>query len=385
MVSDLSSGVGLVCGMKRGTPSPEAADEGLRRRAKSGSFQRAAPIVSFMTNSCEVTWRLDDIIMRGTLTLPVGDGPFPGVVLVAGSGPTDRDWCSPLLPGTNGSGRLFAEAFAKAGLASLRYDKRASGPDATENARILFGKFSMRSHLEELVAAVGVLVGNASIDGTRIAGLGNSEGTLHVLHYATSHQVVPFVGIVLAAPPGRPVGEVLLTQLAMQATRVPGGAELMPEVEAAAARYEAGQPMNIDLKLPDSVKMVLASFEAPANLPLARELWAEDATDSLREVEIPTLVLIGRKDLQIDAALDGGPLERAAIGKDNVTFAYPANSNHVFKEDIRTPVEVAAAPGNGYNENGTLLDPEALETILGWLHKVLLVGPVGIEPTTEGL
>lgn len=135
-----------------------------------------------------------------------------------------------MLPGTNGSDRLFAEAFAAAGIASLRYDKRASGPDATKSARALFGKLSMRSHLDELVAAVGVLTGHDSVDGGRIAGLGNSEGTLHMLHYATSEQDVPFAGIVLAARPGRSVGEVVLTQLALQAAQVPGGSELMAEV-----------------------------------------------------------------------------------------------------------------------------------------------------------
>jgi hypothetical protein len=324
-----------------------------------------------MTHSVEVTWRLEEITMRGTLTLPAGGGRFPGVVLVAGSGPTDRDWCSPLLPGANGSGRLFAEAFADAGFASLRYDKRASGPDVAESARILFGKFSMRSHLEELVAAVGVLAGNDSIDVARIVGLGNSEGTLHVLHYATSQQDVPFAGIVLAAPPGRPIGEVLLSQLALQAAQVPGGAELLPLAEAAAARYSAGEPMNPDPRLPDSVKMVLASFESPGNLPLARELWNEDAADVLPRVIIPTLILIGRKDLQVDATLDGSALERAATGKENITFAYPANANHVFKEETRPTADVVAAPGNGYNEDGTHLDPEAFSTILGWLHGVL--------------
>jgi hypothetical protein len=146
----------------------------------------------------------------------------------------------------------------------------------------------------------------------------------------------------------------------------------MLDVEAATARYEAGQPMNIDPNLPDSVKRVLASFEAPANLPLARELWDEDATVSLRKVTIPTLVLIGRKDLQIDATLDGGPLEQAAIGKDNITFAYPANANHVFKEDTRPLAEVIAAPGTGYNETGSCLDPEALETILAWLREIFV-------------
>ena len=88
-------------------------------------------------------------------------------------------------------------------------------------------------------------------------------------------------------------------------------------------------------------------------------------------MEVPTLVLIGRKDLQVDATADGGPLERAAAGKDNVTFAYPENANHVFKEDTRTLAEVLVAPGNGYNEHGTHLDPQALETILGWLREVL--------------
>ncbi len=70
----------------------------------------------------DVQWRLDATTVDGTFVRPVGSGPFPAVVMVAGSGPTDRDWNSPLLPGTNGSARLLAEALARAGFASLRYD-----------------------------------------------------------------------------------------------------------------------------------------------------------------------------------------------------------------------------------------------------------------------
>jgi len=326
-----------------------------------------------MMTSAEVTWQLDGITMHGSIVRPDGDGPFPAVVLVAGSGPTDRDWCSPLLPGTNGSGRLFAEALADAGIASLRYDKRASGPRAIENVTKLIGKVSMRSHLDELVAAVGVLVAQDFVDAARIVGFGNSEGTLHVLHYATSAQDVPFAGIILAAPPGRPVGDVLLAQLALQAAQIPGGTELMAEVKAAAERYTAGQPMDPNPRLPDNVKMVLASFETPANLPLARELWGESATDTLANVEIPTLVLIGGKDLQIDAHADGDPLRKVAAGKGNISFTFPAKANHVLKEDTRTVAEITAAPGTGYNEPGTHLDPESLETILTWLHRVFAI------------
>ncbi len=335
-----------------------------------------------MASPIEVSWQLDGITMEGTVVRPDGEGPFPAVALVAGSGPTDRDWCSPLLPGSNGSGRLFAEEFARAGIASIRYDKRASGPHVMENITKLIGKLSMQSHLDELVAAVQVLSGLDFVDTARIAGLGNSEGALHVLHYATSSQAVPFAGIVLAAPPGRAIQTVLLSQLALQSAQVPGGAELMPKVEEAAARYAAGQPMNPDPGLPDSVKMVLASFEAPANLPFARELWSESSRDSLGKTRIPALVLIGGRDVQIDVDADGGPLREAAAGMANVAFAFPTNANHVFKEDGRSPAEVAASPGNGYNDPDTHLDPESLETIVAWLGETLKIQ--GLPPGGPG-
>lgn len=324
-----------------------------------------------MTESTDVSWELDGITMAGTVVRPDGDGPFPAVVMVAGSGPTDRDWCSPLLPGANGSARLFAEAFAPAGYGSIRYDKRASRPHTQQNVPQLIGKLSMQSHLDELVAAVDALTALGWVDSAKIVGLGNSEGTLHVLHYANSNQAVPFAGLILAAPPGRPIQDVLLSQLALQSAQVPGGAELMTKVAEAAARYSAGEPMNPDPALPESVKMVLASFETPANLPLARELWNESTKDSLGSVRVPTLVLIGGHDVQIDAKADGGPLQEVARDLPHVVFAFPPLANHVFKLDTRTPQEVAASPGNGYNEPGTQLDPESLETILAWLGRTL--------------
>ena len=129
--------------------------------------------------------------------------------------------------------------------------------------------------------------------------------------------------------------------------------------------------MNPDPGLPDSVKMVLASFEAPINLPFARELWFESTCDSLGKVQIPTLVLIGGRDVQVNVHADGDPLQKIAAGMTNVTFAFPPNANHVFKEDTRRPAEVAASAGNGYNDPGTHLDPESLETLLAWLGETM--------------
>jgi pimeloyl-ACP methyl ester carboxylesterase len=224
----------------------------------------------------------------------------------------------------------------------------------------------MSSHLEELVAAVTVLAGAKLVDASRIVGLGNSEGTLHVHHHATTEQRVPFVGVILAAPPGRPVGDVLLSQLAVKSAQIPRGDSMMTLARAAAARYAQKEPMDADPTLPENVRMVLASFEAPANLPLARELWSEDATDSLRELAIPCLILIGGNDIQIDTPADGDPLRTAAVGDDTITFSFPPNANHVLKQDLRSAEERAAAPGSGYNEDGTELDPEAVEIILDW-------------------
>ena len=66
--------------------------------------------VTKQTNETNVSWLVDDIEVKATLTVPTGNGPFPAVLMVAGSGPTDRNWNTPLIPGTNGSAALLAQS-----------------------------------------------------------------------------------------------------------------------------------------------------------------------------------------------------------------------------------------------------------------------------------
>ncbi|MBS1699948.1 MAG: alpha/beta fold hydrolase [Actinobacteria bacterium] len=318
-----------------------------------------------MTHSAEVSWALDGIDMFGTITAPDGDGPFPAVVFAAGSGPTDRDWNSPMLPGTNGSAKLLAIALAEQGFASIRYDKRASGPHVMENLPRLAGTFSMASHLAEVVAAVDALVSDPRIDAARIVGLGNSEGCLHVLHYALSAQPVPFAGVVLTGAPGRSVGAVLDMQLSAQLAAVPGGEGMLRLVHSSMARFAAGGSMNPDPGIPDAVANVLRSFDSPVNLPFTRELWTASAAHDLAALTIPALVLIGEKDLQIDADADGGALRTAAAANPRVTFLFPPEANHVLKHEPRPRAEIV--PGTNYNEDGTRLDTDAVLAIEGWL------------------
>ncbi len=317
--------------------------------------------------SSEVSWQLGSTTVYGTLVKPPGPGPFTAVVMVAGSGPTDRDWNSPLLPGSNGSARLLAEALARAGMASLRYDKRASGPHARENMQALIGKLSMQSHVDELAGAVCTLASQAYVRGGRIFALANSEGTLHALNYQLSSPAIPFAGLVLIGPPGRAVGTVARSQLAAQAAGIPIGDALLALYDAAIARFLAGEPIAPDPLLPEGVQTLLQSLETPANLPFARELWTANAAPLLWQVDVPVLVIIGKKDIQVDWQADGEPLKLAAAGHEEVTFLFPENANHVLKQELRPRPELVAAGVTGYNGPDTRLDPQALASILEWL------------------
>ncbi len=318
--------------------------------------------------SSEVSWPLDDTTVYATLVKPSGVGPFPGVVMVAGSGPTDRDWGSPLLPGPNGSARLIAEALAQAGIASLRYDKRVSGPHANENVPKLIGKLTMQSHVDELAGAVRMLADQAYVRRDRIFAVANSEGTLHALNYQLENPAIPFAGLVLIAPPGRPVGVVARMQLAEQAAALPNGQALLALYDEAIARFLAGEPANPDSALPEGVRMLVQALQSPANRPFARELWMADAAPLLAQADVPTLVIIGKKDIQVDWQADGEPLKRAAAGRANVTFLFPENANHILKQESRPRSQLTAADVTaGYNAPDARLDPEALADMLSWL------------------
>ena len=318
--------------------------------------------------SVEVSWPLGPTTVYGTMVMPEGAGPFPGVVLVAGSGPTDRDWNSPLLPGTNGSGRLLAEAFGRAGFASLRYDKRASGPHVRETIPLLIGAMSMQSHVDELAGAVRILAEQQGVNRQRIFGLGNSEGTLHVLNYQVDDPGIPFAGLVLAAPPGRSVGAVARSQLAAQAKDIPNGEEFLGLYDAAVARFLAGEPAAPDPTLPEGVRALIASLENPYNLPFARELWTANGAAPLGKVRVPVLIIIGKKDLQVDWQVDAQQLQQAAAELTNVSFLFPDNANHVLKHESRPREELAQAEVIlKYNADDASLDAESVAAIVGWL------------------
>jgi len=324
----------------------------------------ATPIPPYIV--AEVSWPLGDTTVGATLTRPEGDGPFAAVVFVAGSGPTDRDWNSPLLPGRNGSAALLADELTRAGYATLRYDKRFTGPFAQQNMPLLLGNITFQSHVDELASAVEYLVAQPGIDPAQVFVLANSEGTLHAMNYQNGDPATPFAGLILTGAPGRPLTEVLHQQMAENVLSAePNVDELLTLWDEAIAAFVAGETAELDPALPDSAQQVFAGLVAPANQPFSAELLAAQPATLLAEITAPTLVIIGQKDIQIDWQADGAVLEAAA--GDNVTFSYPANANHVLKLE-ETPVEeLTAANGGNYNAADRVLDPETVDVILDWL------------------
>lgn len=314
----------------------------------------------------DITWKIEDTTVSATITRPADNGVHPAIVFVAGSGPTDKDWTSPLLPGTNGSARLLAFELAKSGFVTIRYDKRVTGPYAQSNLPLLVGKLSMESHVAELSGAVNQLLSRKEVNPKQIYVFGNSEGTIHALNYQLGKEP-KFAGLVLTGTPGRNLAEVMRTQLEAQVASLPNAKEIMDGYDKLMADFLAGKPFVANPALPEGINDLVQGFYAPINLPFTRELFSLDAAPLLAKVSAPVLVVNGKKDIQVDWQLDGAPLESAAKGHSNITFAYPENANHVLKNEPRPREALTSADVLTYNSSDRVLDPEALKIIKDWL------------------
>ena len=319
----------------------------------------------------EVSWKVHDILVLGTITTPTDNEVHPAVVFVAGSGPTDRNWCSPFLPGTNGSGKLLAKVLASHGFVTLRYDKVASGPHVRENIPKLIGKISMQSHLEELKGAVDTVLAEKNVDTDNLFVLTNSEGAIHAVNYQLQTKSNRFKGLVLTGAPGRAIGDVSRTQIFNQVKQLPNAEKIMETYDDAIAAFLANKPPSKDTVLPEgNIKLVLQSLWNPANLPFSRELWCYNLPEYIVKIDEPMLIVIGKKDIQVDWKIDGCELEKATAKKTEVSFVYPENANHVLKHEVKPLEEITAQyAALSYNAPTAELDREATEAIFNWLNK----------------
>jgi hypothetical protein len=294
------------------------------------------------------------------------------VIFVAGSGQTDRNWNTPIIPGSNGSGALLAQVLTQAGFVTLRYDKRASGPHVAENMKLLAGKISMQGHADELAGGVSYLLTDMDVDPAKIFVLTNSEGCVHALNYQAQGKNPPFAGMVLTSAFARATGELARSQIAAQLGAVPGGDVMLSAYDSAMKEFMAGRPVPVDENLPESLRQVIQAITQPINQPFARELWVFNPIEKLTEVTVPVLIVIGKKDTQVDWLTDGALFEAVAAKHANIRVVYAENSNHVLKLEPKprselTPAEVMAS----YSSDEVMLDPEPVDTIISWLKTYL--------------
>ncbi|MEJ2356676.1 MAG: alpha/beta fold hydrolase [Deinococcales bacterium] len=253
--------------------------------------------------------------LHGTLELPEGDPPFPAALIVAGSGPTDRDGNSTLLPGRNDSLKMLAAALAHAGVASLRYDKRGIGesaPAGVDEARMTFDL-----SVDDAEAWLDVLASDDRFD--RRVVLGHSEGSLVGMLAAARVRAAAFVSLEGA---GRPAADVLRSQLGAQLPPA-----LLEDVDGVLRELEAGRTAT---ELPASVAAVPSIgqglFRASVR-PYLVSWFRVDPTRAIADLEVPALVVQGTTDLQVPRS-DG---EALAAATRHGTLALIEGMNHVLK------------------------------------------------------
>jgi uncharacterized protein len=294
----------------------------------------------------EVTFVSGADTLYGTLLLPdTGQGrKLPAAVILAGSGPTDRDGNSKEIAGPVNTLRNFADALAGQGVASLRYDKVGSGKTGlashTNPADIGFALY-----VDAARGAYTFLRARPEVDPRRTIFLGHSEGGLIALVVADQLKGSDDApkALVLAAPPGFPYLETIRRQIADQSTRAQQAGQVtkeqadatLAELDRVIASLKQTGKVPTDITTP-----ALKQLFNPTNEKFLAEVEKADPRQIAATLPptLPVLVLHGSKDQQVSTA-DVQNLMQGfqTAGNTKAMLAELPNVDHVFKEVPGTP------------------------------------------------
>jgi dipeptidyl aminopeptidase/acylaminoacyl peptidase len=299
----------------------------------------------------EVTFESEGITLAGTLTAPNGEGPWPSVVLITGSGAQDRDENSPGPGGLKlGIFRTIADSLTRRGLAVLRYDDRGVGGSGGSLADA-----GLSGLVADVEAAVSYLRRRSGIDASRVGLIGHSEGGIIAPIVASRDREI--AAIVLMAGTAAPIDSVILEQSTELALAAGGDSADVEQARASTLRLmdairEGREPEDTDL--------------SPGTQKWLREHIEHDPIATIKQVSAPVLIVNGGYDIQVfpeHARRLGAALEQA--GHPDYEVRIFPDLNHLF----------AVSRGEGlaeYVDPDAEVDPAFLSYMADWLVQRLL-------------
>jgi alpha-beta hydrolase superfamily lysophospholipase len=279
--------------------------------------------------------------LNGTLRMPAGGAPAAVVLLIGGSGPTDRDGNN-ALAGRNDSLKLLADALAGAGYASVRYDKRGIGQSS--GAGVEEAALRLETYVDDAVAWVGKLSGGGRFPAVVIAG--HSEGSLIGMLAAQRGKVSSFISLAGSADG---LGTLLRKQLARQLppTLAAENERILQTIERGATTADVPAPLQV-LYRPSVQPYLVSSFRY---VPV-REIG---------KLKMPVLLVQGSTDLQVGVE----QVRALQAAKPDACLALLPGMNHVLKEVSADP----AAQQRSYGDPALPLHPALPPAIESFLRK----------------
>jgi dienelactone hydrolase len=282
----------------------------------------------------------DGLDLSATLTLPATTRPvggWPALVLIQGSGPTDRDGNSRLIPGVKiDLLKQIAAALAEEGIATLRFDKRgmyANRKQMPDDPSKLAEFFDWGRFVDDSVAAYQFLNVQPGIDPTRVGILGHSEGGTLALVTADrlKSDAHPPAVLILIGTMGRTEDLVIVDQLKSLMAKQGATDAQAKKILDANARITA--TIKQTGKVPDDVPRGLAALY-PAYLgPFLKGSLSVDDAELAVSFPRPVLVMNGEKDIQVSPKLDGAVLDEALKKRkhDDHRFVLVGAASHNLK------------------------------------------------------
>jgi len=274
--------------------------------------------------------------LAGVLWMPAQrSGPVPVVIVIAGSGPVDRDGNAGGMLRSDAY-RQLAEALARRGIATIRYDKRGVGQSTYSGtlANLGFDDF-----VSDAAALVTMARTNDKLSGVYL--FGHSEGSLIALEVAASSKVD---GIISAAGAGRVVADLMREQLGRQLS-----ADDLKDFDAQVAALKAGKPLAP--KTPTLQRLL-----EPSLTKFMKGLLLTDPKPLAANFKGKLTVLQGDNDVQVTVDKDARPLAAAHPGAKLVVLK---DVSHILKHDTHKGQDQPS-----YRDPSLPLDPNVVEAVV---------------------